>query len=76
MKYYFKPKTFEFYRNQTIYEFVGVRLYKKYLPFTGDIARKRNNTTQIKINKKTKEIYNYELQFDFRFDHETVDKQT
>ena len=62
MKYYFKPKTFEFYRNQTIYEFVGVRLYKKYLPFTGDIARKRNNTTQIKINKKERinELYRYE----------------
>ncbi len=28
------------------------------------------------VSEVQTQIYNYELQFDFRFDHETVDKQT
>jgi hypothetical protein len=62
MSSYFKPKRVEFYRNQTIYEFIGIKLYKKYLPFTGDIARKKKNTTQIKLNTKGRfdELYSYE----------------
>jgi glycosyl-4,4'-diaponeurosporenoate acyltransferase len=62
MSSYFKPKRVEFYRNQTIYEFIGIKLYKKYLPFTGDIARKKKNTTQIKSNTKGRfdELYSYE----------------
>ena len=64
MKYYFKPKDFEFYRNKTIYEFVGIKLFKKYLPFTGDIARKWRGLIQIKFNKseRTNELYQYELE--------------
>lgn len=64
MKNYFKPKKFELYRNQTIYEFVGIKLYKKYLPMTGDIARKRRNIIQIKLNKsgRINELYRYERQ--------------
>ncbi len=59
---YFKPKQIESYRKQTIYEFVGVKLFKKYLPFTGDIARKRKNSAQIKLNKNGRfdELYRYE----------------
>jgi glycosyl-4,4'-diaponeurosporenoate acyltransferase len=64
MKSYFKPKKNEFYRNQTIYEFFGIKLYKKYLPMTGDIARKWRNVTQIKLNKSERinELYRYERQ--------------
>jgi len=62
MKTYFKPKKIEFYRNQTIYEFLGIKLFKKYLPMTGDIARKRRKIIQIKLNKSERinELYRYE----------------
>jgi glycosyl-4,4'-diaponeurosporenoate acyltransferase len=62
MENYFKPKTFEFYSNQTIYEFIGIKLYKKYLPTTGDIARKYRNIVQIKLGKSDRinELYRYE----------------
>ena len=58
----FEPKTFEFYGGKTIYEWVGIKTYKKYLPTTGDIIRKRRNITQIKISNsdKLEELYNYE----------------
>lgn len=64
MKTYFKPKKIEFYRNQTIYEFFGIKLFKKYLPMTGDIARKRRKIIQIKLNKSERinELYRYERQ--------------
>lgn len=59
---YFKPKTFEFYRDKTIYEWIGIKTYKRYLPTTGDIIRKRRKITQIKISRadKINELYNYE----------------
>ena len=59
---YFEPKTFEFYGGKTIYEWVGIKTYKKYLPTTGDIVRKRKNLTQIKISNsdKLEELYRYE----------------
>lgn len=64
MKNYFKPKKIEFYRNKTIYEFLGIKLYKKYLPMTGDIARKWRNIIQIKLTKSERinELYRYERQ--------------
>jgi len=62
MKNYFKPKKIEFYRGQTIYEFVGIKVFKKYLPMTGDIARKWRNIIQIKLNKSERinGLYKYE----------------
>lgn len=59
---YFKPKRFEVYQNKTIYDLVGIRTYKKYLPTTGDLARKRQNITQIKTGKAgiIDELYKYE----------------
>src|SRR5688572_2186538 len=62
MENYFKPKKFESYGNQTIYEFFGIKLYKKYLPMTGDIARKWRNITQIKLSRSERinELYRYE----------------
>ncbi len=59
---YFKPKKFEFYRDKTVYELVGVKFYKKYLPTTGDIVRKRRNIVQIRLSNADRidELYNYE----------------
>ncbi len=64
MESYFKPKIFELYRNQTIYEFIGIKIYKKYLPTTGDIARRYRNIVQIKLVKSNRinELYKYEKQ--------------
>jgi len=63
-KYYFKPRQFEFYRNKTIYELVGIKLYKKYLPCTGDIARKWRGIIQINLTQsdRTTELYRYEIE--------------
>jgi glycosyl-4,4'-diaponeurosporenoate acyltransferase len=62
MKSYYEPKKFEFYGNHTIYDYVGIRWYKKYLPFTGDLARKWRNLIQINLNKSQRinELYRYE----------------
>ncbi len=62
MKSYFEPKKFEFFGDKTIYDYIGIRWYKKYLPFTGDIARKWKNLIQINLNKsqRIKELYRYE----------------
>jgi glycosyl-4,4'-diaponeurosporenoate acyltransferase len=64
MDAYFKPKKFELYRNKTIYEFVGIKVYKKYLPTTGDIVRKWRNIVQIRPDrsKRISELYRYERQ--------------
>jgi glycosyl-4,4'-diaponeurosporenoate acyltransferase len=59
---YFKPKAFEFYRDKTIYELVGIKIFKKYLPTTGDIIRKKRKIIQINIGSEDKknELYKYE----------------
>lgn len=64
MENYFKPKIIEFYQNKSIYEFIGIGLYKKYLPTTGDIARRRKNIVQIKLSKaeRINDLYRYEKQ--------------
>ena len=60
--FYFKPKTFEFYRDRTIYDFIGIKIYKKYLPTTGDIVRQKRKITQIKNSNadRINELYKYE----------------
>lgn len=64
MNSYFRPKKFEIYRQQTIYEFIGIRAYKKYLPTTGDIVRRWRKTVQIKLDRSQRinELYRYEKQ--------------
>lgn len=64
MKSYFKPKQIELYRDNTIYELLGIKLYKKYLPMTGDLARKRRKIIQIRFNRSERinELYKYERQ--------------
>jgi len=36
---YFKPRDFEQIKERTIYEFIGIRTFKKYLPTSGDLVR-------------------------------------
>jgi hypothetical protein len=57
---WYKPKRFEFVKDKTIYDFIGIRLFKKYLPTSGDIVRKRRNIIQINTKDKINELYRYE----------------
>lgn len=62
MRSYYAPKKIETYRNRTIYEFVGLKWYKKYLPMTGDIARRWRKVKQIKMGRAERigELLKYE----------------
>jgi hypothetical protein len=59
---YFKPKSFELYRGKTIYDVIGIKFYKKYLPTTGDLVRRWRKIKQIEIGKANQiaELYRYE----------------
>jgi hypothetical protein len=59
---YFRPKTCEFYRERTIYEWIGIKIYKKYLPTTGDIIRRSRKIVQIKTTTTNlyEELIKYE----------------
>ncbi|MFZ4705608.1 MAG: hypothetical protein ACOYMF_06320 [Bacteroidales bacterium] len=59
---YFKPKSVEFYREETIYDLVGIRIYKKYLPSSGDIVRRWRKIKQINPERsgRIEELYKYE----------------
>ena len=62
--WYFKPKSFEYVRNKTIYDYLGIKIYKKYLPTTGDLMRRWRKIKQIDLNQfdKTTQLYQYEMQ--------------
>ncbi len=59
---YFRPKKCEYYRDKTIYDLIGIKIYKKYLPTTGDLARRKKRIKQINIGNSNKyeELYRYE----------------
>ena len=59
---YFKPKKIEYFRDKTIYDLIGIKIYKKYLPTTGEIVRQKRKIPQIKISNtgKIDELYEYE----------------
>lgn len=60
---YLAPKKAEFWGDRTVYNLIGIDLYKKYLPTTGDMARKKKNITQITLSGKggrLSQLYGYE----------------
>ena len=59
---YFRPKKIEYYRDRTIYELIGIKIYKKYLPTTGDLVRRRKKIKQINLGNSNRyeELYRYE----------------
>jgi hypothetical protein len=59
---YFRPKKFEYYHDRTIYDLIGIKIYKKYLPTTGDIVRRRRKIKQIDLTSagRYEELYRYE----------------
>ena len=60
---YFKPKACEIIGDRIIYEFIGIKIFKKFLPTTGDLVRRKRKIIQIRISKKERihELYKYEL---------------
>ena len=70
-KKYLRPKHWELTARNTIYDMIGIRFFKKYLPTTGDIVRRWRNQVSVHIGKKELQyqLYNAELQtrrYEFR----------
>ena len=61
---YFRPKKFEYFGEKTIYDLIGIKFFKKYLPTTGDLARLRRGIKQIDIGStnRNEELCRYERQ--------------
>lgn len=60
---YLRPKSIEHFNQRSIYEYLGIRYFKKFLPTTGDLARKSKKIVQIELkNGKIDELYKYERQ--------------
>ncbi len=60
---YFKPKKIEYYRDKTIYDFIGIKIFKKYLPTSGDLVSRKRQIKHIDLTKANRfeELYRYEL---------------
>lgn len=51
LTWYFRPKPFESLRRGTIYDRIGIRWYKTYLPTTGDRISRRRKIIQLHLDK-------------------------
>lgn len=51
---YFEPKSFERYKNRTIYEYLGVKAFKKYLITDGDLVRRWRGIKQLNHHKESR----------------------
>lgn len=62
MKQYFSPKRFEFYKNKTIYDYVGIKWFKKYLITDGDLVRRWRKVKSVGVSngEKYNELYKAE----------------
>ncbi|MCO6462217.1 MAG: hypothetical protein J5I59_12505 [Saprospiraceae bacterium] len=54
---FLRPKSIEHFNQRSIYEYLGIRYFKKFLPTTGDLARKRKKL--FKLNKKMARLTSY-----------------
>ncbi|OJJ21096.1 hypothetical protein BKI52_11030 [marine bacterium AO1-C] len=68
---YLKPRRFEYLGKSSLYTRLGVKVFKKYVPTSGDKVRKLWGIKQIKMNQQDRfaELYQYELKtrsFEFR----------
>lgn len=63
MKQYFNPKKFELYKNRTIYDFLGIKWFKKYLVTDGDLVRRWRKVKSIHTeHNKIHALYKAELE--------------
>lgn len=60
---YLKPKLFEVYKKDSIYRYLGIKYFKKYVPTSGDYVRRYYGIKYIKFNRQDQfsELYAYEL---------------
>ncbi|WP_040005641.1 glycosyl-4,4'-diaponeurosporenoate acyltransferase CrtO family protein [Fibrisoma limi] len=61
---YLKPRRFELVGQRIIYEFIGMRIFKRYVPTTGDLVRQWRASKQIVIGEQGRfqVLYEYERQ--------------
>ncbi len=62
LEFYLKPKRFEFIGRQSIYQILGIKFFKKYLPTHGDISRSIRNVKSIRhsSNQNVKSLIDLE----------------
>jgi glycosyl-4,4'-diaponeurosporenoate acyltransferase len=60
---YFRPKQFEYYGTSTIYTLIGVEIFKRFVPTTGDIARRVRGISQLKYRRQelVSDLYKLEM---------------
>lgn len=51
---YFEPQSFERYHSRTIYEYLGVKTFKKYLITDGDLVRRWRGIKQISHHQENR----------------------
>lgn len=64
-EWYFKPRSFELRRNGRIYILLGARIYKKFVPTSGDKITRLRGIDRLKIVKsggRRQALENYEKQ--------------
>jgi glycosyl-4,4'-diaponeurosporenoate acyltransferase len=59
---YLRPKQFEYFGTSSIYTLIGVGIFKRFVPTTGDIARRLRGISQLKYRRDdlVSDLYNLE----------------
>jgi glycosyl-4,4'-diaponeurosporenoate acyltransferase len=60
---YLRPKQFEYFGTTSIYTLIGVGIFKRFVPTTGDIARRMRGISQLKYRRQelVSDLYNLEM---------------
>lgn len=60
---YLRPKRFEYFGTSSIYTLIGVGIFKRFVPTTGDIARRMRGISQLKYRRQelVSDLYNLEM---------------
>ena len=61
---YFKPKVFEYYGRSSIYIYIGINIFKKYLPTSGDLVYRYlgKRHLEFKSIEKNRKLLKFEKQ--------------
>lgn len=62
MKNYFKPRSFEFLGKGSIYSFVGVQAFKRYVPTSGDVIMRLTGKGHIEYRRN--DIFSQLLEYE------------
>jgi glycosyl-4,4'-diaponeurosporenoate acyltransferase len=60
---YLRPKQFEYFGTSSIYTLIGVGFFKRFVPTTGDLARRMRGISQLKYRRQelVSDLYNLEV---------------